>query len=134
MPIATPLDQFRLLIGDTDSTRQLFNDVEAQWFIDQRPGNVLLAAADACDSLATRFARDYDFSTDGQSFRRSSVAIRYETRARELRARAPGSGLSTVSVTRVDGYSDDIAARDGAGQATRTGRVRAGYSDPDLPV
>lgn len=132
MPITTNLDQFRLLIGDVDSAAPLFNDDEAQWFIDERNGVVRLAAADACDSLAIRFARDYDIGADGQSLARSQQSAMYAARGKQLRERA--SGLTVVPTTRVDGYSEDVSNREGAGQNRRTGRVRAGYWDPDLPA
>lgn len=128
-----PLEQFRLELGDTDPARQLFTDEQAQHFLDQRAGVVLLAVADACDALARRFSREYDFAEDGQSFRRSQMATAYREQAKELRQRA-GGGLTVVGMTRVDGYSEDVSARDGAGQESRSGRVRAGYYDPDLPA
>jgi hypothetical protein len=86
--ISTDLDRFRLLIGDTNSELPLLNDVEAQFFIDGRPGSVLAAAADACDALATRFAADYDVVLDGQQMDRSQMSKQFGERARELRGRA----------------------------------------------
>lgn len=95
MPIATALDEFRLLLGDRDTIAQLFNDVEAQWFIDQRPGNVLLAAADAADALAAQFAREFDFDANGEkSFKRSQKSERYAAIAARLRTRALTEGNS----------------------------------------
>lgn len=133
MPVTTDLDKFRLEIGDTDSTAPLFNDDEAEYFLDRRAGNVLQAAADACEALARKFARQFDFSEDGQSFKRSQMAAAYRQMAKDLRSRASG-GVSTASFTRVDGYSEDIDARQGAGQARPSGRVRQGYFDPDIPA
>jgi hypothetical protein len=133
MAILTDLDKFRLELGDTDTDRALFNDDEAGYFLDQRPGNVLLAVADACDSLARRYSRDVDVTTDGQQLLRSQKAKAYRDQADALRKRA-GGGITTVTVTRVDGYSDDIDTREGGGGDSRTGRVLRGYSDPDLPV
>lgn len=96
MPITTPLDEFRLLIGDTDQARALFNDDEAQWFIDQAT-DVTAAAADACDQLATRFARDFDFAEDGQSFRRGQMSAAYAARAKILRQRSSQSGSAQLA-------------------------------------
>lgn len=105
---ATALHNVRLAIGDTDSTAVLFTDEELGIYLDARSDSVNLAAADACETLARRFARQYDFSTDGQSFSRSQMSKMYLDLAVQLRSR--GEGLTTQPVTKVDGYSDDIAA------------------------
>ncbi len=139
MPILTTRDKVRLEIGDTDAAAPLFNDDELDYIIASRADNVLLAAADACDMLATRFARDYDFEWQGAGesargkFTRSQMSKAFTDRAAAIRQRA-GGGLGVIQTTRVDGYSEDISNRDGAGQNNRTGRVRAGYTDPDLPI
>lgn len=131
MPITTTLDQVRLHLGDTDETRPLFNDDELEFLLSERGDNVLLTAADACDILATRFARDYDFRWKDSAFNRSQMAQMYAARAKALRARVNG-GLAVVQTTRVDGASEDVSHRDGAGQASPAhGRVRAGYYDGD---
>lgn len=87
----TDLDAFRLELGDRDSTDPLFNDTEAQYFLDKRPGRVLLAVADACESLARRFARKVDTqikSADDSVTRKwSTMAASYAAQAKELRAR-----------------------------------------------
>lgn len=137
-PITTDLDKIRLELGDTDPARQLLTDDELNYFLSEHD-TVLLAAAAACDSLATRFARDYDVKWQGAGmsargeYSRSQMVAAFAERARALRERA-GGGVGTIVTTRVDGYSDDLSNRDGAGQASRTGRVRAGYTDPDLPI
>lgn len=92
MPILTDLDKFRLELGDRDGADPLFNDDEAQYFIDKRPGRVLLAVADACDALATRFGREHDFEWQGSQnargkFSRSQMAKAYAEQAKTLRAR-----------------------------------------------
>jgi hypothetical protein len=133
----TPLAAFRLELGDTDAARQLFSDVEAQYYLDQRSGDVLLAVADACDALARRFSREHDFEWQGSNtargkFSRSQMAKAYAEQAKALRKRANGQ-LSTASTSRVDGFSEDIDSRQGAGQGSpSSGRVLAGYRNPDF--
>lgn len=132
----TTLDQVRLQIGDTDNTAFLFTDVEIGSFLERHSDNVLLAAADACDALAARFARDFDFKWKDGEFKKGSRADRYAKLAEQLRANAgiaPAAG--SMAVTRIDGYSDDLSSEDGAGvgRANRTGTVRAGYFDGDIP-
>jgi hypothetical protein len=110
MSIATPLDEFRLLLGDRDSATPIYNDVEAQWFIDQQ-ASVPLAVADALEALAREYARKADVTIDGQSFKLSQASKAYADRAKELRATA-GAAVTTQYVTRQDAYSDTISAED----------------------
>lgn len=124
------VEAVQLEIGDEDET--LFTVEQVEHKLNERGGNVLQAAADLCDIMATRTARAFDFnSATRQQFRRSQQTVAWERRAKALRERV--GGLVTVPTTRVDGYSEDISNRDGAAQNTRTGRVRVGYNNPDLP-
>jgi hypothetical protein len=123
----TDLERVRLEIGDTDSTEALFQDEEINEKLSQRANNVLLTAADLCEILARKFARAYDFETDGQSFKRSQMSAAYAKAAKDLRARAQGAGV--VDTTRVDGYSDDIP--NAAVLATDTNPRRRYYGEED---
>ena len=122
---ATALHNVRLEIGDTDSTTSLFTDEEIGVYLATRGDAVMLTAADLCDALDTRFARAYDFETDGQRFWRSQMVKAYQGRAVELRKR--GFGLETFAVTRVDGFSTDIAADEVSGQGTAAQSPRQKY-------
>lgn len=116
-------DAVRLLIGDTDSAQLTDNQVD--YFLEQRTNNRLLAAADACDALAAKYARAYDFETDQQSFDRSQMHEQYLAMGARLRARAGTNGagaLSSLPTTKVDGYSDDIDADDVGVSATTNPR------------
>lgn len=114
-------DKVRLYIGDTNSDRALFNDDELDLVIDLNDSNLMLAAADACDILATRFAREYDVEWQGSTnartkLARSQMSKAYASRAEKLRDRAAtSSGVSSFSTSRVDGFSDDIDSREGPG-------------------
>lgn len=134
--LSTLIGKVRLELDDTTEATALFTDEAIQVKLTERSDSVLLASADLCDILARRYARDFDFKTDDQEFRKGSRAKVWMELAASLRARAGASagGLTSVPITRVDGYSDDLSTRDGSGQARSTGRVRAGYTDPDLPV
>ena len=102
---SSDLSRLRQKVGDTDTDRQLFDDAEMNEFLTEA-SSVNLASALACESLATRFARDYDFTADGASFKRGSISEMYAKQARRLRRL--GTGTTSVSVTPKDGYSDDI--------------------------
>ena len=127
--LSTPLAQVRLQIGDTEQATALLQDEEIQVYLAARSDSVLLASADICDALATRFARAYDFATDGQSFRRSQQAAAYRAMAQDLRARA--SGLGSVATARVDGYSQDIDSR--SVDVTQENPRRRFYGPRDFP-
>ncbi|MDP3937551.1 MAG: hypothetical protein Q8R92_05370 [Deltaproteobacteria bacterium] len=127
--LGTDFEKVRLEIGDTDSAAELFSDTEIEHKIDDS-ANLVVAAATLCDILARRFARAYDFETDGQSFKRSQMSKQYAQLARDLRQRSV-EGFVTLATTRVDGYSDDVDYQDV--DTGSSGRVRIGYVEPDLP-
>lgn len=93
------------MIGDTDSVNPLLTDDEVENFIETRTYldsmggtvsvNVVAAAADAASAIAGQFARDFDFSEDGQNFSRAQRVGHYMALERELRSR---SGAYTVSM------------------------------------
>ena len=132
MPVTTERDKVRLRIGDTNSADPLLFDEEIDYFLAERGGDILKAAADCAGAIAAKFARAYKVETDGQRLERNQIFEHYSKLETSLRGRA-GGGLSTVAVTKVDGVSDDLSTRDGAGQGGvgASGRVRRGYSNPD---
>lgn len=108
----TDRNRVRLEIGDTEINRALFQDAEIDDLITQET-TVLGASAKACEILAVRFARDFDFSADGASFDKAKVSEQYAKMGRRLRARARGSSI--IPAQRIDGYStttgsDEVAA------------------------
>lgn len=105
----TVRNRVRLEIGDTDSDRALFSDEELDDIIVQET-NVYPSAARACEILAVRFSRDFNFSADGASFQKGSVAQMYRDMAKRLRARARGT--TVVMPQRVDGYSQTTPSHD----------------------
>ena len=121
--LADSVSKVRFHIADTRSENPLFSDEEITAALGERADEVMATAADLCDQLATRFARDYDVGADGQSLKRSQKSIAYEKRAEALRSRAGSGGLDTVQVTRVDGASDNVSGRQGA-------RSVPGYYEP----
>jgi hypothetical protein len=86
--ITNPRDRLRLQIGDTNVSQPLFSDDELDTFLAERDNVVLMAAADACAILATRFAGNYDFKWKDGTFNRSQMAEMYAERAKELRGLA----------------------------------------------
>ena len=96
-------DRVRLEIGDTDEDRILFQDAELDDFLTQEGNSILGSAARACETLATRFARDFTFSADGASFQKGNITQMYMNQAKRLRRQSRAT--TTVMPRRVDGYS-----------------------------
>ena len=96
-------DRVRLEIGDTDEDRILFQDAELDDFLTQEGNSILGSAAMACETLATRFARDFTFTADGASFQKGNITQMYMNQAKRLRRQARAT--TTVMPRRVDGYS-----------------------------
>jgi len=89
MAVTTPRDLLRLELGDTDQDAPLFYDDELDAFLLAHADDVLRSAAAACEALATRFARAYAVTEDGQAWDRQQMAQQYAQRARELHLRCP---------------------------------------------
>ena len=96
-------DRVRLEIGDTDEDRILFQDAELDDFLAQEGNSILGSAARACETLATRFARDFTFTADGASFQKGNITQMYMNQAKRRRRQARAT--TTVMPRRVDGYS-----------------------------
>ena len=111
-------DRLRLIIGDTPTAGgttfaadidALFQDEELDDLLVQE-ASVNLAGALALEILASRASGAFDFSADGASFKKGSVADRYMKRATQLRAR--GRGQKTLMPLRKDAYSDDVSGEE----------------------
>ena len=94
--------------------------------------NVLSAAAMVCNWKASEAANEFDFDTDGQSFKRGSVAEMWAKRAEALRLRAnTGRGIVSIQSVKIDGYTrlGEYASRDITG--TDENPRRAFYGERD---
>lgn len=107
--LGNDVGRVRFELSDVVSGSALFSDEEITYQLGES-GTVLDAAADLADILATRFAGDYDFGTDGQYFKRSQQAAAWAARAAALRARANGGNtLAVQGMTHVDSFSKRAA-------------------------
>lgn len=128
--LETAVGRVRLEISDQTEPAE-FSDAEVQLKLDANGADELLAAADLCGILAIRYAKKIDHKTDGQEFKFGPRAQRFADLEKELRDRAGGT-IGVIETTRIDGASEDVSAREGAGDGGgRSGIVRRGYSDPD---
>lgn len=79
-------DRVRLKCGDSDGTDRL-TDAEVDAFVVAWPENPDLAAADAAEAIAGKYADGFNFTTDGQSFNRRERVEHYMNLAATLRKR-----------------------------------------------
>ncbi len=121
--ITEALRQFSLLPGDTAATAE--------------PVTILSAARMVCEWMAAETAGDYDFSSDGQDYKRSTVSAAWAKRATMLTERlvelgAGPSALISIPVTRLDGYSrkGEYSTRD-HGQVSQQNPRRQFYGETD---
>lgn len=93
-------DYIRLLILDTDSTNQIFQDEELDVFLAQNSSDARLAGAQALESLASKYARNsISYSITGFSLDRRAIVRDLLDRAAKLREDAlqiPSELESTV--------------------------------------
>lgn len=83
----TNIKQVRLLIGDTNSQDQLVTDKELLFIFDLT-SDIFLAAADACDVIIAKLARDVTRSDIGMSASRDQQIQHYIDLRDSLRRRA----------------------------------------------
>lgn len=99
---ASPKNRVRLLIGDTDDSRQQLQDEEINYVLTQQ-SSVTLAAAACCDILAAKYA--FLVNTENGSLRLSAAARHkhYLSLADRLRAGGAGNipGDATVHDARI---------------------------------
>lgn len=99
---SSPKDRVRLLIGDTDDSRQQLQDEEIAYVLTQQTSTTLAAAA-CCDLLAAKYS--FLVNTENGSLRLSAAARHqhYIRLADRLRAGGAGEipGDSTVHDARI---------------------------------
>lgn len=63
--LSTNRDKIRLLVGDTNNDSLMLEDEEIEFLLTNNSDALYLTAADACEIIAAKFARDvnYRFST-----------------------------------------------------------------------
>jgi hypothetical protein len=91
-PAARAIDKVRFLLGDTDSNNPLVMDAEISFLLAQWNNDAYIAAAQACNSLAAKFASKSDYSRSvgdlSISTQYGQQADRYASLGAQLRAQA----------------------------------------------
>jgi len=87
-PSNSPLDEVRFYIQDTNTSDQLLSDEEVNYLIGKwYPIYVsfILVAANACDIISSKFAREVTYSADGVSVGANELQQKYTQLAKSLR-------------------------------------------------
>ena len=106
--LTTDLEKVRRLISDTDSANALFTDAEITYFLST--GSVYKAAALAARAIAASKALLAQRITEGDFTEDlGAMAANWLKMAKEWESMSSQSA-GTVALTRVDGYSSDVAA------------------------
>lgn len=93
-------DLVRLYVNDTDSTNQIYQDEELDMFLGQNSGDPRLAAADALDALANKYAMNaISYSVTGFSMNRTAIAAQLRAQAKQLRDVAAAEPFEFESMT-----------------------------------
>ena len=102
----TDIKQVRLLIGDTNSQAQLVTDKELTFIFDLT-SDIFLAAADACDVIIAKLARDVDRNDIGMSATRSQQIQHYSDLRDSLRKRADSNAENYAGAQSVSEKESD---------------------------
>lgn len=97
----TDLARVRLTIDDIHDSDKLFDDNEITLFLTIE-GDVAGAAARAAEAMVARFARDFDFTSDDTTVKRSQRVKHWSDLAARLRS--VDTGVGTMQTYRGDGW------------------------------
>ena len=82
------LNVVRLLLGDTDTTDQLIQDEEINFYLSENSDDVYGAAVDAAESLAAKFARDVNRQVGDLAIEAETKMVHFVALAERLRKQA----------------------------------------------
>ena len=86
-------------LGNVGERAPKLVDAEIELFIEAWPDNLGMAAADAAEAIAAKYAEGYTFGEDGQTFNRRERFLSYSELAERLRKR---SGIYVWPFTRAE--------------------------------
>ena len=123
------MNAVRLLVGDTNSKKQLLQNEEITFFVSQASGDTYLAASIAARTVSTKFIGFGKVDFDGVSTDKSKVYEYYNDLARRLEKQSSSLGdtglgvpiVGRVSISDMNSVEDNP---DRLGTAFKTGQFR----------
>ncbi len=115
-PATSDRDKVRFLVFDTDTNEQLINNEEVDWLLTEQT-NVYMAAANAAEAIAAKFAKDITRNAVGLSASVGNRASFYLELADKLRAQIGttnklgevfAGGLTISGKESLDGDTDAV--------------------------
>lgn len=103
----SPIDQIRLLIGDTDEGDPLLQDEEIQFYINQFPNDINRAALASVNVIITRICSTPDYTLGPYSESNSSRLKAFQSIKAELDAKITGynaPAMETPTTQPIFGY------------------------------
>ena len=110
--VTTNIGKVRLVIGDTDATDYVFSDDELNYFLTKNSNSINMAAADALEAWAAKYAAspdsekigDYAYTQKGDKMLKLAASFR------ETEASTPVLEISTMDLTGVEDttVSEDV--------------------------
>lgn len=107
-PGASPLDELRFILGDTDTTDQQLSDEEVLFLLREHGGSVATAAVAACRRLIAKYTRCIDQKTGDIDLKFSSRLAQYNDLFSHLRAGiVPTPYAGGISVSDIETVRED---------------------------
>ena len=98
-PDVDEVSEIRFLCQDTIEAEHFLEDEEIQYLLNRWVGrDKSYIAAEACNSIATKLARETSFSSDSQSISLDGLMQKYLTLAAELRGASKESAVGELYV------------------------------------
>ncbi len=113
--LSTNVGKVRLIIGDTDvhpETDAVFTDEELTYFLTENGNNVYLAAADALEAWAVKYATNPDSEHIGDYSYTQKAVANFNKLAKELRERVEKLPYLTWAEMDLSGVEDTTIDED----------------------
>lgn len=111
-PSASPKDEVRFLVGDTDVEKPILSDEELVYCLGLTGGSAIGAAIRACESIMAKFSRMSDETVGSVSISFSQRAAAYEKMGARLQKRQAMCGVRLYAggISRLDKRRQELSA------------------------
>jgi len=108
----TDVEKVRLTIGDTDPANYVFTDEEITYFLTENSNSIALAAADALEAWAAKYAANTDSEKIGDYSYTQKIVDKMLKLAENLRNKVASSPYLTWSEMDLTGVEDTTVSED----------------------